>query len=52
MKLLGDWNWWLPGWLDRLLPRLDVEGGAALPEPDYEPGRAPALPPALEPEAA
>jgi RND superfamily putative drug exporter len=52
MKLLGDWNWGLPGWLDRLLPRLDVEGGAALPEPDYEPGRAPTLPPALEPEAA
>ena len=20
MKLLGDANWWLPGWLDRLLP--------------------------------
>ncbi len=26
MELLGDRNWWLPGWLDRLLPRLDVEG--------------------------
>ncbi|MDZ5621006.1 MMPL family transporter [Nocardioides sp. HM23] len=23
MKLLGDANWWLPGWLDRLLPELD-----------------------------
>ena len=22
MKLLGDANWWLPGWLDRLLPEL------------------------------
>lgn len=21
MKLLGSWNWWLPGWLDRILPR-------------------------------
>jgi len=20
MRLLGDWNWWLPRWLDRLLP--------------------------------
>ncbi len=28
MELLGDRNWWLPGWLDRLLPHLDVEGGA------------------------
>ncbi|MCX6522773.1 MAG: MMPL family transporter [Actinobacteria bacterium] len=26
MELLGDRNWWLPGWLDRLLPHLDVEG--------------------------
>ena len=25
MSLLGRWNWWLPGWLDRLLPHLDVE---------------------------
>jgi len=24
MKLLGDANWWLPGWLDRLLPELDT----------------------------
>ncbi|GEA83801.1 MMPL family transporter [Cellulomonas gelida] len=24
MKLLGDANWWLPGWLDRLLPHVDV----------------------------
>jgi len=20
MKLLGHWNWWIPGWLERLLP--------------------------------
>jgi len=26
MELLGDKNWWLPAWLDRILPRLDVEG--------------------------
>ncbi|MEZ5372608.1 MAG: MMPL family transporter [Microthrixaceae bacterium] len=26
MELLGDKNWWLPGWLDRLLPNIDVEG--------------------------
>jgi putative drug exporter of the RND superfamily len=25
MKLLGDWNWYLPGWLT-WLPRLEVEG--------------------------
>jgi uncharacterized membrane protein YdfJ with MMPL/SSD domain len=26
MALMGDANWWLPGWLDRLLPHVDVEG--------------------------
>ncbi len=26
MELLGARNWWLPKWLDRILPRLDVEG--------------------------
>lgn len=30
MKLLGDANWWLPGWLDRLLPELD---SASVEEP-------------------
>jgi RND superfamily putative drug exporter len=50
MRLLGDWNWWLPRWLDRRLPSLDVEGGTSLPEPDYEPGRLPAAPPPSAPE--
>ncbi|MGH3347894.1 MAG: MMPL family transporter [Nocardioides sp.] len=26
MELLGDRNWWLPDWLDRLLPNIHVEG--------------------------
>ena len=26
MTLLGERNWWLPGWLDRIIPRLNVEG--------------------------
>ena len=25
MQLLGKWNWWTPNWLERILPRLDVE---------------------------
>lgn len=25
MELLGDRNWWIPGWLDRILPNLVVE---------------------------
>ena len=33
MELLGERNWWLPGWLDRLLPHVNVEGpAAAVPE--------------------
>lgn len=31
MTLLGRWNWWLPAWLDRLLPEFDVEGHMPLP---------------------
>ncbi|MGH9132319.1 MAG: MMPL family transporter [Ilumatobacteraceae bacterium] len=26
MELLGDRNWWMPRWLDRILPKVDVEG--------------------------
>jgi putative drug exporter of the RND superfamily len=25
MQLLGDRNWWIPNWLERILPQLDVE---------------------------
>ncbi|HZB43527.1 MAG TPA: MMPL family transporter [Ilumatobacter sp.] len=27
MSLLGSGNWWLPRWLDRILPHMDLEGG-------------------------
>jgi putative drug exporter of the RND superfamily len=27
MLLMGQRTWWLPRWLDRILPRIDVEGG-------------------------
>jgi uncharacterized membrane protein YdfJ with MMPL/SSD domain len=33
MKLLGDWNWWMPSWLDRLLPDFSFEAGHHEPEP-------------------
>jgi RND superfamily putative drug exporter len=26
MELLGDRNWWIPKWLDKILPNIDVEG--------------------------
>jgi RND superfamily putative drug exporter len=28
MELLGDRNWWLPGWLRRALPRVSVDGAS------------------------
>ncbi len=34
MELLGDRNWWLPGWLDRLLPHIHIEGHHDPIEPD------------------
>jgi RND superfamily putative drug exporter len=33
MELLGDANWWLPRWLDRLLPRLSVDEHGPVREP-------------------
>jgi RND superfamily putative drug exporter len=39
MELLGDRNWWLPKWLDRILPDVNIEGEHGLPEPEYEDGR-------------
>jgi RND superfamily putative drug exporter len=34
MQLLGARNWWIPDWLERMLPRIDVE--AREPEPVLE----------------
>jgi uncharacterized membrane protein YdfJ with MMPL/SSD domain len=36
MKLLGDWNWYLPRWLE-WLPRLDVSESQPSPEPTATP---------------
>jgi RND superfamily putative drug exporter len=40
MSLLGSANWWLPRWLDRVLPHLDLEGASAGTQPaDVAPER-------------
>jgi RND superfamily putative drug exporter len=36
MELLGDRNWWLPRWLDRILPSIDVEGHGATEATDLD----------------
>jgi putative drug exporter of the RND superfamily len=42
MTLLGRTAWWLPGWLDRILPNVDVEGARLhhLLSPTSQPARA------------
>jgi RND superfamily putative drug exporter len=37
MELLGDANWWLPRWLDRILPKISVEGHALEKPVEVEP---------------
>jgi RND superfamily putative drug exporter len=34
MEIFGRANWWLPRWLDRVLPRISLEG---MPEPETAP---------------
>jgi putative drug exporter of the RND superfamily len=36
MALLGNANWWLPGWLDRVLPHVNLTGDATPSEPARE----------------
>jgi uncharacterized membrane protein YdfJ with MMPL/SSD domain len=31
MQLMGRWNWWMPRWLDRLLPRMRHEEAPPVP---------------------
>jgi RND superfamily putative drug exporter len=26
MELLGKWAWWMPSWLDRIVPKISIEG--------------------------
>ncbi len=40
MKLMGKWNWWMPAWLDRWLPKINLEPsaeGAGLPVREHAP---------------
>ena len=44
MELLGDRNWWLPAWLDRLLPHLHVDGQTATDDQTAAPEPAAPVP--------
>ena len=41
MEMLGDRNWWMPAWLDRIVPRLDIEGTHAPAGAETDPAVAP-----------
>lgn len=48
MYLIGDKAWWLPRWLDKILPKIDIEGeNLAVEAPDA--ADRPAADPAREP---
>ena len=42
MRLMGRWNWWIPRWLDRVLPRVSLESDRA----DEDEARRPEAEPA------
>ncbi|MDF4251166.1 MMPL family transporter [Streptomyces sp. WMMB303] len=50
LALLGERAWWLPRWLDRLLPNVDVEGEGLRKELNPDKASAAAVPPPREPE--
>ena len=41
MELLGPANWWLPKWLDRILPKIRIEEGTPTPTPTPTPAPVP-----------
>jgi uncharacterized membrane protein YdfJ with MMPL/SSD domain len=45
LTLLGRWAWWMPAWLGRIVPTVDIEGTSLGGETD----QAPATPPPPEP---
>ena len=49
MAVLGDWNWYLPSWLE-WLPRFGGEPEAPAPPPPLDPDEAPPEPEAPEQE--
>ncbi len=40
MRLMGDWNWWIPKWLDRILPKVSLEEDVDFTLPETEPAGA------------
>lgn len=49
MEFLGDWNWYMPRWLDRVLPHLNVEGSVPPRRVESAPRAAEPARPSLQP---
>ena len=49
MSVLGERAWWIPAWLDRILPRLDVEGTSLAQDDPAAPAAVPVREPVAEP---
>jgi RND superfamily putative drug exporter len=49
MGVFGEVAWWLPRWLDRLLPNLDVEGERLINHPSGDATRPGSFRPVLDP---
>jgi putative drug exporter of the RND superfamily len=39
MRLMGDWNWWIPKWLDRIMPKVAIEEEVEYLVPEEQPAR-------------
>jgi putative drug exporter of the RND superfamily len=44
MELMGKWAWWMPAWLDRVLPKISIEGEEYFAERDAAAAKAAAAP--------
>jgi len=40
MELLGERSWWIPAWLDRIVPRVSIEGQGFFDDEPREPAPA------------
>jgi putative drug exporter of the RND superfamily len=44
LVLAGSGSWWMPAWLDRVLPHVDIEGTSATRAREAKPVEAPPAP--------
>jgi uncharacterized membrane protein YdfJ with MMPL/SSD domain len=52
IALMGEAAWWLPAWLDKLLPHMDIEGGGELDDGGGDKGDVAAPAPPVPPGPA